>query len=174
MVAQTVVNEWGRHHALKRESAEKAFRATDELVALAWSIAHNLASAPDRPVVQFAGLRLGERLHDMVEEVLQNAPVIADDDQYAAAAGIRVRNGLAPASLVKPEFADCLLIEQHLALCRELRSSGFNKPCVFVCSNVKDFGEPKAPRPPLDREFAQCGITFVYDLAAADALLSAG
>jgi hypothetical protein len=99
--------------------------------------------------------------------------VIAGNDSFHSKAGMRIFAGDAPAKPGKKviEANDCLLIEQYLELSRSLRSSGFTHRCVFVTSNTRDFGEPRAPRPPLDREFAIAKIDFVYDLAAADALI---
>jgi hypothetical protein len=123
--------------------------------------------------LQFSGLQIAQRLHVVAEEIIGRAMVIAGNDGFHSKAGMRIFAGDAPAMPGKKvtEANDCLLIEQYLELCRRLRAQGFVHRCVFITSNTHDFGEPKAPRPPLDREFSDAKIDFVYDLAAVGALI---
>jgi hypothetical protein len=37
---------------------------------------------------------------------------------------------------------DCIVLESYLALARELRGAGFDKPIVFFTSNTADYSEP--------------------------------
>jgi|SRR6185437_2044243 len=172
-LAQVVEEEWLRHHASKKEKAIASIRRADDRISFLWSIASAMSSAPAEPYVQFHGLQIAQRLHDLAEQIVGRARVIQTNEDFQSAAGIRIYSGNAPATPGKKvtEASDCLLIEQYLELCRRLRSAGFTDRCVFVTSNTRDFGEPKAPRPPLDREFERAEIDFVYDLAAASALL---
>ncbi len=170
-LAQVVEEEWLRNQKSKLEKSVNSIRRADERISFLWSIATSMNSAPVSPYLQFAGLQLAERLHAITESLLRSAKVIARDASFDADAGRRIAQGHAPASPARPEFNDCVLTEQYLALCRTLRASGLKERCVFVSSNVRDFGEPKAPRPPLDADFRLAGIDFAYDLAAAHALL---
>jgi hypothetical protein len=171
VVSEYVEEEWLRHHTKKRDRAVASIRHQDERISYPWSIASSMASAPAAPCLQFAGLQIGQRLHSVAADLIRSARVIGKDGAFDAAAGRRIAQDHAPASRGKSEFYDCVLIEQYLALCRRIRDRGFDQRCVFVSSNVRDFGEPLAPRPPLDAEFASAGLDYVYDLAAAMPLL---
>lgn len=171
ILAYVVEEEWQRHHTKKQDTVSNSIRKVDERISFLWGIASSMSSAPAAPYIQFAALRLAQRLHSIAEEILHLARVIGSEDQFHSAAGTRIAKDHAPASAGKPEFADCVLTEQYLALCRRLRASGCNGRCIFVSSNVHDFGQPGAPRAPLNSEFSSTGIDFVYDFAAANALL---
>jgi PIN domain len=173
VLAQVVEEEWLRHHESKRERAVTSIHRADERISSLWSIASIMNSAPAALYIQFSGLQIAQRLHDTAEQIVKRAMVIESNDDFHSKAGMRIYAGKAPAKPGKKvtEANDCLLVEQYLELCRRLRAARFTYPCVFVTSNTHDFGEPKAPRPPLDQEFASAKIDFVYDLAAAGALI---
>jgi hypothetical protein len=169
-VAQVVEKEWLDKHANKQKQAAASLRRADEQTSYLWTIASAMGSAP-AVYTQFSGLQLSQRLHDLAENMMRLGMVIEDNDDSQYAAWRRSLGGDAPARPGNRAENDCLLVEQYLELCRRLRSAGFKQRCIFVTSNTRDFGEPKAPRPPLDLEFANTGIDFVYDFAAAAALL---
>ena len=171
VLAQVVEEEWLRHHATKQEKAVTSIRRADERISFLCGIASDMNSAPKAPYTQFSGLQIAQRLHDVAEEIVSRAMVIESSADFQSKAAKRIYGGIAPATPGKIEANDCLLVEQYLELCRRLRAAGFNHRCVFVTSNTRDFGEPRAPRPPLDQEFASAKIDFVYDLAAAGALI---
>jgi hypothetical protein len=171
VLAQVVEEEWLKLHLEKHKRAAASIRHADERISFLWSIASVMGSAPPGGYVQFSGQRIAERLHDIAENIVRYARVVESNEDFQKAAGLRIGAGFAPAAPRRPEYEDCLLIEQYLELCRHLRVGGFTYPCVFITSNTRDFGEPKAPRSPLDQEFVSAKIDFVYDLAAADALI---
>jgi hypothetical protein len=171
VLAQVVEEEWLRLHASKQDKVVTLIRKADERISRLWGIASAMNSAPAAPYIQFSGLQLCQRLHNAVEVIVGAGRVIGNSEEFQSAAGIRIGAGNAPASSGRPEYEDCLLVEQYLALCRRLRAGGFTQRCIFITSNVRDFGEPRAPRPPLDQEFASAKMDFVYDLAAAGGLI---
>lgn len=170
-LAQVVEKEWSDLHASKLKESEASVRRADEKISYLWGIASTMNSAPAGSYVQFRSLRFPQRLHDVAEKIVRFARVIEGNEDFQRAAGLRIGAGAASAAPRRPEYGDCLLTEQYLDLCLRLRANGFTHPCVFVSSNTRDFGEPKAPRPPLDREFRSIQLDFAYDFAAAEALL---
>ena len=170
-VAQVVEGEWLKLHLDKCKRAAASVRHADERISLLWSIASLMGSAPSGGYVRFSGLQIAERLHDIAEQMVRRGRVIESTADFASAAGRRMCASNAPATAGKDTTNDCLLIEQYLELCRRLRTAGFTHRCIFVTSNTRDFGEPKAPRPPLDQEFASVQIDFAYDFAAAETLI---
>jgi hypothetical protein len=133
VVAQTVEEEWQRHRENKRDRAIRSIRSADERISFLWSIASSMASAPAGPHIQFAGLQIAQRLHEIAERIIRTAKVIQADDAFHAAAGIRIVAGRAPATAgKKPEVNGCVLIEQYLALCRGLRAAGFTERLLTI------------------------------------------
>ena len=171
VLSHVVEQEWLRHHESTKKRAVASIRHVDQGISYLFGIAANMRSAPAEPYIQFSGLQIAQRLHSVAEQVIGLARVIANEEKFQSAMGIRTVSCGAPASPNRPEPNDCLLIEQYLELCRRLRAAGFRQRCIFVTSNTRDFGEPKAPRPPLDREFLDAEIDFVYDFASAAALI---
>jgi len=170
-LAQVVQEEWLKLHLEKQRRTAAWIHQADERISFLWSIASIMGSTPAGGYIQFSGLEIAERLHAIAEQMLRLGRVIENNADFASAAGIRMCAANAPATAGKDTTNDCLLIEQYLELCRNLRAAGFTYPCIFVTSNTRDFGEPKAPRQPLDQEFASAKVDFVYDLAAANALI---
>jgi PIN domain-containing protein len=173
VLAEVVEEEWLRLHESKQEKTASSIRKADERISFLWGIASTMNSAPAAPYIQFSGLQVAQRLHAIAQQIVSRAKVIGGNADFHSKAGMRIFAGDAPAKPGKKvtEANDCLLIEQYLELCRRLRAAGFTQRCVFITSNTHDFGEPKAPRPPLDQEFADAKMDFVYDLAAAGGLI---
>jgi hypothetical protein len=174
VLSHVVEEEWARHHESKEKKAIASIRSEDARIAFLYSIASSMTSAPPEPYVQFSGLQIAQRLHSVAEQLIGHARIIGNNQEFVSAVGDRFVHDKAPASSTRKEVNDCLLIEQYLALCRRLCAAGFTQRCIFVTSNTRDFGQPKAPCQPLDREFRESDIDFVYDFAAAHALLTTG
>jgi hypothetical protein len=172
VLAQVVEEEWLRHCAKGREQCLQAIRRVDESISHLYAVSASMGSAPAGPLIQFSGLRIAERLSDVVEQILLKAKVIENNESFVRGALRRIAGKNAPAAAGRFNESDCLLIEQYLELSRRLRIAGFSEALVFVSSNTRDFGEPRAPKPPLDREFSEHGIHFAHNLAGALAALA--
>jgi hypothetical protein len=114
---------------------------------------------------------LEQHLYNLSKNLLEASLKIADDDDCLVRATKRVRMNQAPASKSKSEPKDCMIIEHYLALCQGLRNSGFSKKCIFVSSNVNDYGKPHNIHQPLDTQFNNLGIDFVTDLSWAMSMI---
>ena len=70
-----------------------------------------------------------------------------------------------PPSKKSGQMKDCVIIEECLELCRQLRATGFVKKAVFCTSNTDDYCDvTKALHPTLDVEFAPVGLSFTKNL----------
>lgn len=93
----------------------------------------------------------------------KSASILAENDLHAAA-HIRAINNIPPASKGKPEIKDCLLVEEYLEVCKQLKMKGIDVPLLLYSSNTSDFcdTEKKLLRQELILEFQANGLIFCY------------
>lgn len=172
VAANLVVAEYERHAQESTNELERTLRTATAYVAAARESAQHVLAAPAAPVIDYCALGLHEALEIRAEALVGKLDVVSTDDLVCHTRAFR-RTAMseAPASPGKPEIADCAIIEHYLALAGSLRVGGLTNPIVFVSSNTADYGSPKKIRSPLDKEFANLGITFATDLAWANSIL---
>jgi hypothetical protein len=121
----------------------------------------------DLAKVNYSGLGLAEGLRNLSEQLLDVSIRLDPDDTCKVRAFDRTENGIPP-SRKGDQVKDSLIIEEYLAVCRLLESSGFKGKRVFCSSNTKDYcGEGKCPHPALALEFAQVGLVYKENLPGA-------
>ncbi|NQZ51858.1 MAG: DUF4935 domain-containing protein [Moritella sp.] len=110
-------------------------------------------------------------LKKLSEALYRKALIIEADTNCFGKAMIRVIQNVAPSAKGKDESKDCSIYEHYLALANLLKQQSFDKQILFASSNKADFGDPSAPRPPIDEELSGLGIQFVNNLPWATSLL---
>lgn len=110
-------------------------------------------------------------LRSLADRLMASGNHLSRDPVHSDAALTRVAQCLAPARKGKSEVKDCTIVEHLLDAAKQLRASGHAFPVVFLTSNTEDFGEPNAPRSPLDREFAGASIGLCATWSHAQSML---
>lgn len=121
---------------------------------------------------QVGPFELPKRLNEICERFLRMLIRLLPDAEILRAAELRSIRGLKPAAIGKREHADCLIIETCLALCKALRSHGFQERCVFVSSNKADFYGEGTPLRPHEDLAAECSALDLHFALAFDHALS--
>jgi hypothetical protein len=104
----------------------------------------------------------------LAEALLTSALHLARDQTCLDLALARLLSKRPPSQ--NKQFKDSVILEQYLALVRELRRSGFAERCVFVSSNRTDFADTKASpkiHRDLDPEFQAIRLEYFPTLHAA-------
>jgi len=114
---------------------------------------------------------LETHLGNLGKSVLNVSLKIVEDPNCVNRAFQRLKLYQAPASKGKGEMKDCTIVEHYLECCQRLKAVGFSHQVILVSSNVTDYGEPNALRPPLDTQFSQQGIQLVTNLSWAMSLI---
>jgi PIN domain len=154
--AQDVTADVNRHYALMDEQYSHFH---DACTALGIDVAFGPAD--------YQGLGLAEKLRELSQRLLSKTLRLDVDDERRAKAVERVMKDLPP-SRKRGQVQDCVIIEDYLALCRRLQSSGFTRKRVFCTSNTNDYCEPgRGLHPLLSAEFSACGLTFATNLPMA-------
>ena len=168
---EQVTREWSDNSANVKGELTAAIRQAEQLsIRLAEAAGLVLPNA-NLSRLTLNPLRLDDRVFDVAEQFLTAAEVLADHGDCISKAHTRMVRRIAPSSLQRQEYKDCVVIEHCLALCHALRLLGFGEPLIFVTSNSTDYGRLPALTPPLDAEFSAVGLQYVSNLAWAKALL---
>lgn len=173
VAAELVQKEWHNNcERVELDSRKRINELDQDIKALTAVLAH-LGSALTESVPNFSGYAVESILKKVAANLLYAATVLQGNDRCSIAANRRAIFGSAPASKGKNSLKDCMIIEHYISLCRQLREAGFGSKCVFVSSNVNDFGKGGGPLPPLDEDFRAVGIEYVTDLAWANSIVRA-
>lgn len=100
----------------------------------------------------------------IANQFLQNSVSIKEEDRFHAAASRRVVKCVPPASKGKQELKDCIIIEEYLEVCKNVRAKAGDSTLLFLTSNSKDFciAETKQIKQELASEFSQFGLEYCY------------
>jgi len=100
----------------------------------------------------------------LTNNIINNATHILEQDNLHAAASKRVTGCKPPASKGKNELKDCLIVEECLEICRQLKQKAKTIPLFFLSSNTKDFciAETRTVKDKLATEFSQYGLEYCY------------
>lgn len=90
-------------------------------------------------------------------------------DELTGRAHRRMMQRITPARMGKDSFKDCLVVETHLKVARELRAQNFVAPIVFASSNTAEFVERPGSQLHADiaQEFETLGIVYARTLHEA-------
>ena len=112
----------------------------------------------------YAQLGLAEALRDLSNEILDLALCLDADDGSRSRAVTRVVRKIPP-SQRSGEVKDSAIIEEYLAVCRQLQAAGFARKRVFCTSNTSDYCEAGSQlRASLEAEFYASGLIFTANL----------
>lgn len=171
-------HEWNSNIAKVKNDLTKSLvthkEQSDYLDFLCKTLYGNNLDMPD--VAQY---KLDEELEQTCSRVMSAAQTIEENNAAVLLAFERVKKGRAPSGRdlgikgkIKPEFKDCVIFEEILALGRELRAQGFAGKIVFVSSNTSDYGKTGQPFPEIaadlqtiQAEFAST-LNYAYHIAA--------
>lgn len=167
VAAELVLSEWNDNCERVELDTRKRIIELDQNVKALTEVLNYLGSVPPEGASNFSEYAIESRLKGVAVNLLGVATVLQGDDGCSVLANRRAIMGWAPASRGKNASKDCMIIEHYISLCRELREAGFCSKCVFVSSNVNDYGKGGRPLSPLDENFRAVGIEYVTDLAWA-------
>jgi hypothetical protein len=166
VVSHLVLREWRTHASQLRLDAERDLKVLEERsghfhdACLVFGITVGFNRA------EYSRPALAERLHGLSEKVLLSAVIVDEEDECYRRAVRRVIDKIAP-SKKGGEAKDCTILEEYLAVCRQLRTNGFQKRLLFCTSNTKDYCD-KLPSSglasTLATEFATINLDFCTSL----------
>jgi hypothetical protein len=171
VAAKLVQGEWEDNRNSVEVATRKHIKGLDRNIETLTEVIKHFGSLSSESVPNFSEFGVESRLKNVAENMLRVATTLQEDDGCSVLANRRVIAGWAPASKGRNELKDCMIIEHYIHLCRELRDGGFNSKCVFVSSNVNDYGKGGRPLPPLDEHFKAVGLEYVTDLAWASSVI---
>jgi len=173
VAAQLVQAEWEENYYGVEVGTRKHINQLDQNIGTLSEVIKHFKSLGSENVPNFSQLKIESHLKDVSGNLLRSAKILLADDGCLALATRRVIAGWAPASKGRNELKDCIIIEHYIYLCSELRKGGFNSKCVFVSSNVNDYGKGGRPLHPLDDNLMTVGLEYVTDLAWASSIIRA-
>jgi PIN domain-containing protein len=172
VVSELVSSEWSDHEESTTAELEHHIERLDREIGQLMTAANLLPATRETSLrLPLAILQIHQQLRGIAADVLVSAEILTTEDAYTNKAHIRLISGHAPAKKGKQEYKDCVIIEQYLGLCQELRSKGVTDKCVFISSNVNDYGTPAALIPPLNSDFKDVGLELAMNFAAAASLI---
>jgi hypothetical protein len=103
-------------------------------------------------------------IDDLVNSIFDNSICVQDEDRFHIAASHRVIQCTPPASKGRQELKDCLIVEEYLEVCKNIKMQNESLPLMFLSSNTKDYcvAETKEIRRELAKEFNSCGLGYYY------------
>lgn len=116
----------------------------------------------------FEGSKIVDGLLDLTRRVIDRASVLEQDRSCVDRALERLMARKRPSH--KNQIKDSIHLEHYLELARQLRLSGFTRPCLFVSANKSDFWAESGPlraHPDLESDLQTAGLTFIPRLEAA-------
>lgn len=116
----------------------------------------------------FEGSKIVDGLLDLAQRVVDRASVLEQDRSCVDRALERLMAKKRPSH--KGQIKDSIHLEHYLELARQLRSSGFAEPCLFVSANKSDFWAENGPphvHPDLEGDLRDAGLVFVPRLEFA-------
>jgi len=105
-------------------------------------------------------------LSSLPESWIDASRLVLDEASCVSQARARLATGIAPGKRGSNNVGDCVITEHLLEMSARLRQTAFNKPILFVSSNIKDFGRGSL-KSPLDTQFAALGIDYLANIEAA-------
>jgi hypothetical protein len=109
----------------------------------------------------------------VVDRWMAAVKLVPQGAEIASRALLRVNQVRTPARKGRDSMKDCVVVETYLDVIAAARAAGLASKVVFVSSNTKDYaGEiGTALKPDLAQEFANIGMEYAPNLAAARHLL---
>ena len=173
VAAELVQSEWNDNcERVERDTRKRINELDQDIEALSAVLTH-LGSVRPEGVPNFSGYAIESMLKGVTVNLLCAATMLQGDDRCSMSANRRAILGCAPASKGRNALKDCMIIEHYISLCRQLGEAGFESKCVFVSSNVNDYGKGGRPLSPLDEDFRAVGIEYATDLAWANSIVRA-
>lgn len=111
-------------------------------------------------------------LNNLTNRIIKVSCVVSADPLCMARAQSRLARSIAPGRKGSSNLGDCIIAEHLLEVVTTLRNQGFNDRCIFVSSNIKDFGPIGSPKTHLDQEFGNLNIEYLPDIDAAISALN--
>lgn len=171
VAAKLVQAEWENNCNGVEVGTRKHIKGLDQNIENLSEVIKHFTPLSGDSVPNFSQFKIESRLKHVAGRVLRAATILQEDDGCSVLANRRVIAGWAPASKGRNELKDCIIIEHYIHLCHELRKGGFNGKCVFVSSNVNDYGKGGHPLPPLDDQLKEVGLEYVTSLAWASSIV---
>jgi hypothetical protein len=164
-ISHIVQHEWNENELNLRDEATRHLREMQEYSGHFHDACDALNIARPFGKAAYSALSVADRLHDLSRQLRDCSVIIDHDDACSGRAMQRVMRNIPP-SRQGGEAKDCGIIEECLAVSRQLHRAGFGRKRVFCTSNVNDYCE----RPPqlhaqLATDFADVGLRFTGNLS---------
>jgi hypothetical protein len=166
VVSHLVHHEWGVNAPQRLLDAGRHLVAMEEQSEYFHDSCAVFGIVPGFGRAAYAAHDVAKRLHDLSAQVLNAGLMVVTDDECSGRAIRRVIHNVPP-SKKGGEAKDCTILEEYLAVCRQLRVNGFQKKLVFCTSNTNDYCD-KLPSSGLASvlatEFATINLDFCTSL----------
>ena len=166
VVASLISKEWEDNVEKERKNGIEHIAKIDHQLNCFHEACLGLGVDVGQPKVRYADLGLVENLVELSKQLLDTAVRLDRDEGCRSRASDRAIERIPPA-LLKSELKDCIIIEEYLAVCRELKPLGHRKRRVFCTSNKADYCLDSELYPRLAADFADVGLEFSMKLALA-------
>lgn len=134
--ASVVEGEFNKH----LQSAVNILDTEIKKVSASLNILDSLARATGlSPLTTRPDPFLSDPVKQLAQFIIDNALICDSDQDSRNAAHHRVSLARAPSKPGKESYKDCCLLEEYLAVMREVRSRNGNVPAVLITSNTADF-----------------------------------
>ncbi|QDT38416.1 hypothetical protein Pan189_28100 [Stratiformator vulcanicus] len=170
-VSEVVRREWNDNVPQVQEETIRHFSKMDEAAKIFHDICEdiNVELKFERPL--YTECTLDQSLRQLSEDLLDLAFTIDIDTESNNRATRRIMTKTPPAGRGS-EIKDCIILEQYLALGRQLIEVGSETCIVFCSSNTRDFcGADRRPHAEIVADLSQVGIDFATKLDWANHLL---
>ena len=167
VITYLVKHEWEQNAERERNRIQSELRSLAKQFLLIGDARSHCRLSP-LIVPDLDGPRIVDGLVDLVQRVIDWAAVLEVDRPSVDLALGRVMAKKRPSH--KNQIKDSIHLEHYLTLARQLRSSDFTMPCLFVSGNKADFwAEGGKPRiyPDLEHDLDSAGLTFFARLEEA-------
>lgn len=153
VIPPLVPSEWEEHQSKIIKEVEKHLIKLDSMIKVAAVSAR--AFNKEIKLTTFSNLNIHDKLLTLSKRLLYSGTWLESKDNVQQRSTNRAVANVPPAR--KGAVKDCIIYEHCLELFRLLRENNFNKKCVFLTSNTKDFCDETnfSPQEPIKTELDQ-------------------
>ncbi|MDD5051549.1 MAG: PIN domain-containing protein [Sulfuricurvum sp.] len=171
VLVQTVVDEVAEHKEPTFQEFIQEQNRLKKILDKSLEIANILGIDYSIEYTNNSIISLNDSIAKIVDDLLANSLILAEDDSLKLKAFNRMTQNIAPSQRGKSEIKDCVIIEHYIELTSRLRLNGFTEKVVFITNNPKDFGPAPTAKPPLDDTFSTLNIKYCNEFKWALALI---
>jgi hypothetical protein len=163
VVSHLVRHEWEDNQQSVSAEASKHLSELQEQSICFHDVCGVLGIVPEFSPADYPGLAVAEELRELSRSLLDSGLELDADVACEGRAVARVIDKIPPANKGQ-QVKDCIILEQYLAVCRQLQIVGFEKKRVFCTSNTNDYFKAGQLHPELAIDLDGVGLRFTTNL----------